>query len=381
MRFRRPSTRSRPTCRSASTTNACRPKFLLEKALEQVKELAEQKPEDSPLSPAAQEISGLDSGRRAGADQGEMLDAIGKEVLPAYQRFARFLEVSYIPAGRSEPGISALPDGAKYYQFLIRRTTTTDLTADQIHQIGLDEVKKDEAEMLAIAQKLGFQDLKSFRASLKTNPKAEARLSRRVAGRLSRLSDARCRPSCRSSSAVCPRRRSRLSPVPDYLEKTSAPAYYEPGTPDGSRPGRLLIDTYNATDRNLYSVEDIAYHEGIPGHHLQISIAQELTDIPEFRKYSATRRTPRAGGSTPSVWARMSASTRIPTPTTAAWKATSGAPSVSSSTPASTPNTGPASRWSITSTTTRPSTKPACRPRWIATSHGQARHWPTRSAS
>jgi uncharacterized protein (DUF885 family) len=74
-------------------------------------------------------------------------------------------------------------------------------------------------------------------------------------------------------------------PVPDYLEKTSAPAYYEAGTPDGSRPGRLFIDTYNATDRNLYAVESIAYHEGLPGHHLQISIAQELTDIPTFRKY------------------------------------------------------------------------------------------------
>ena len=100
-----------------------------------------------------------------------MLAAIRKEVLPAYLRFARFLEVSYVPAGRAEPGISALPDGAKYYAFLIRRTTTTDLTADRIHQIGLDEVKRDEAEMLAIAQKLGYQDLKSFRASLKTNPK------------------------------------------------------------------------------------------------------------------------------------------------------------------------------------------------------------------
>ena len=93
-----------------------------------------------------------------------------KEVLPAYVRFARFLEVSYIPAGRDLPGIAALPDGAKYYQFLIKRTTTTNLTAAQIHQIGLDEVGKDEAEMLAIAQKLGFKDLASFRASLKTNP-------------------------------------------------------------------------------------------------------------------------------------------------------------------------------------------------------------------
>ncbi len=74
--------------------------------------------------------------------------------------------------------------------------------------------------------------------------------------------------------------------MPDYLEKTSAPAYYEPGTPDGSRPGRIRIDTYNATQRNLYAVETIAYHEGIPGHHLQVSIARELEGIPEFRKFA-----------------------------------------------------------------------------------------------
>ena len=76
-----------------------------------------------------------------------------------------------------------------------------------------------------------------------------------------------------------------VAAVPDYLEKTSAPAYYEPGTPDGSRPGRIRIDTYDATQRNLYAVETIAYHEGIPGHHLQISISRELAGIPEFRKF------------------------------------------------------------------------------------------------
>ncbi|MGA2084516.1 MAG: DUF885 domain-containing protein, partial [Terracidiphilus sp.] len=82
-----------------------------------------------------------------------------------------------------------------------------------------------------------------------------------------------------------PRAKFEVVPVPDYLEKTSAPAYYQTGAPDGSRPGRLFIDTYNATDRNLDSVEAIAYHEGLPGHHLQFSIARELDDVPTFRKY------------------------------------------------------------------------------------------------
>ena len=260
------------------------PKYLLEKTLDQVKQLAGQKPEDSPLAlPLKKFPSSIPADDQARIRQ-ETLDAITKEVLPVYNRFARFLEVTYIPAGRAEPGISSLPDGAKYYAFLIRRTTTTDLTADQIHQIGLDEVKKDEAEMLVIAQKLGFHDLKSFTASLKTNPalhpaSAEALL-------------AAVRADLGPMQAKLPQLFGRLPKapfevvaVPGYLEKTSAPAYYESGTPDGSRPGRLFFDTYNATSRNLYQVEDVSYHEGIPGHHLQISIAQELTDIPTFRKY------------------------------------------------------------------------------------------------
>jgi uncharacterized protein (DUF885 family) len=261
------------------------PKSLLEKALEQVKGLASQKPEESPLAlPLKSFPAGIKAAERERI-KAEMLDAIGKEVLPAYLRFARFLEVSYIPAGREQPGISALPDGAKYYQFLIRQRTTTDLTAEQIHQIGLDEVKRDEAEMLVIAQKLGFADLKSFRASLKANPKLHP------ASREALL--AAYRGYLTPMQAKLPQLFGRLPKaafevvaVPDYLEKTSAPAYYEPGAPDGSRPGRLFIDNYDAADRNLYSVEVIAYHEGLPGHHLQISIAQELDGLPDFRKYS-----------------------------------------------------------------------------------------------
>ncbi len=261
------------------------PKYLLEKALEQVKGLASQKPEESPLAMPLKSFPANIKPADRERIKTEMLDAIAKEVLPAYARFARFLEVSYIPAGRAEPGISALPDGAKYYRFLIRQRTTTDLTAEQIHQIGLDEVKRDEAEMLVIAQKLGFADLKSFRASLKTNPKLHP------ASREALL--AAYRGYLGPMQAKLPQLFGRLPKaafevvaVPDYLEKTSAPAYYESGAPDGSRPGRLFIDTYNAADRNLYSVEMIAYHEGLPGHHLQISIAQELDGLPAFRKYS-----------------------------------------------------------------------------------------------
>ncbi len=260
------------------------PRYLLEKALDQVKELANQKPEDSPLALPIKKFPASVSAAEQTRIKTETLDAISKEVLPAYLRFARFLEVSYIPAGRMQPGIGALPDGARYYQYLIKRTTTTNLTAEQIHQIGLDEVQKDEAAMLAIAQKFGFQDLKSFRASLKTNPKMHPASADTLLDYY--------RATLKPMQAKLPDLFGRLPkapfevvPVPDYLEKTSAPAYYQPGSPDGKRPGRLFIDTYDATNRNLYAAEAIAYHEGIPGHHLQISISQELDGIPPFRKF------------------------------------------------------------------------------------------------
>lgn len=260
------------------------PKYLLEKALEQVNQLAAQKPEDSPLALPLKSFPASISAADQERIKTEMLGVIAKQVLPAYARLARFLQVTYIPAGRIEPGIGALPDGAKYYRFLVRQSTTTNLTPEQIHQIGLDEVKKDEAAMLVIAQQLGFKDLPTFRASLKTNPKlhpaSRDALLNAYKGYLAAM-----QTKLPELFGRLPKAKFEILPVPDFLEKTSAPAYYQGGTADGSRPGRLFIDLYNAEQRNLYSAEAIAYHEGLPGHHLQVSISHELEGIPEFRKF------------------------------------------------------------------------------------------------
>ena len=260
------------------------PKYLLVKTLDQTKQLANQKPEESPLALPLKSFPANISATEQARIKTEMLDAIAKEVLPAYLRFARFLEVSYIPACREQPGISALPDGAAYYKFLIHRTTTTDLTADQIHQIGLDEVKRDEDDMLVIAKKLGFADLASFRASLKANPKLKAASGDQLIAAYRGYVTA-MQARLPELFGRLPKARLEVVPVPPYLEKNMYPAYYEQGAPDGSRPGRLRVNTYNATDRNLYAVEATAYHEGLPGHHLQISIALELDDVATFRKY------------------------------------------------------------------------------------------------
>ncbi|MDE3200046.1 MAG: DUF885 domain-containing protein [Acidobacteriota bacterium] len=261
------------------------PKYLLEKVDAQVKTFLAEKPEDTPYALPLKHFPASIPAAEQQSIKSAMLDAIQHKVFPAYVRFGRFLEASYIPAGRTDPGLWALPDGQAYYQYLLDRTTTTQMTAEQIHQIGLEQVAKDEKEMLAIAQKLGFKDLATFRASLKDNPRlhptSRDQLLDAYRGYLSAM-----QAKLPELFGRLPKAKFEVVPVPAFLEKTSAPAYYEPGTADGSRPGRLFIDLYDPTQRNLYSVESIAYHEGLPGHHLQISIARELTDVPEFRKYS-----------------------------------------------------------------------------------------------
>jgi len=260
------------------------PKFLMAKALDQVKELAHQKPEDSPLAMPLKSFPATITAQQQADIKQAMLDAISKDVLPAYLRFQHFLEVTYVPAGREQPGISAISDGDKYYQFLIRRTTTTKLNAEQIHKIGVDEVAKDEAEMLVIAKQLGFKDLKSFEADVKTNPKVKPKSRDDILNAYRSYLDP-MKARLPELFGRLPKAPFEVAAVPEYLEKTSADAYYEAGTPDGSRPGRIRVDTYNFTDRSLVDVESTAYHEGLPGHHLQISIAQELEGVPEFRKF------------------------------------------------------------------------------------------------
>jgi len=262
------------------------PKYLLEKVVDQVKELATQKPEDSPLAAPLKKFPAGIPAPEQERIKAETLDAIQKEVLPAYQRFQRFLEVTYLPAGRTDPGIWAIPDGAKYYAFCIRRETTTDLTPDAIHQIGLDEVKRDEAEMLVIAKKQGFADLNSFQASLAANPKLHPASAEALLAVYRGYVDA-MRPKLPELFGHLPKAKLEVSSIPDYSAKSAPQAYYEQGAPDGSRPGKITVNLYNATERSLVDVEAIAYHEGIPGHHLQISIGEELEGVPEFRKYGS----------------------------------------------------------------------------------------------
>jgi uncharacterized protein (DUF885 family) len=261
------------------------PKYILQKVLAQVNAIANQKPEDTPF---AQPLKKFPAGISAAEQQRirtEVLDAIQKNVLPAYQRLARFLTKTYIPAGRTDPGIWAIPDGEKYYDFLVKQSTTTDLTPAQIHQIGLEQVAKDEAEMTEIAHNLGFKDLAALRASIPTNPKLHAQSPEQLLDLYKHYID-QMRPKLPELFNHLPKAKLVVKTVPTYMQQDQTQAYYEQGSADGKRPGAVYVNLYKYQDRLLTNVESVSYHEGIPGHHLQISIAQEMTGVPAFRRYT-----------------------------------------------------------------------------------------------
>jgi uncharacterized protein (DUF885 family) len=281
-----------PTVFSQNTTNMMLgidehrvpPAYLLEKVVTQAETLGTQKPADSPFARPLKKFPASISAADQKRVSEELLDAISTSVLPSYQRFARFLKAQYVPAGRKDPGAWSLPDGDTFYAFRVRQSTTTDKTPAEIHQIGLDEVKRDEAEML-VAKKLGYQDLKSFNAALKANPKDKPASKDALLDAYRRYI-AQMQPKLPSLFGTLPKAKFEVVPVPAYIEKDQAAAYYNPPSLDGKRPGRIYVNTYNAEQRPLSMVEAVAYHEGIPGHHLQIAIMHELTGLPEFRKES-----------------------------------------------------------------------------------------------
>ena len=261
------------------------PRLVMEQVVKQVEAISSAKAQDTPfLAPLKHFPAGISAEDRKRITK-DATDAWTQQVQIAYVRFGKFLITQYLPACRTEPGASALPDGDAYYAFRVRQSTTLKLSPDQIHQIGLDEVKRDEIEMLTIAKKLGFNDLKSFNASLKTNPKLHATSPDQllntyrgyIAGMQAKLPQI---------FGVLPKATLEIVKVPDYMAAQQSQAYYDGGTTDGKRPGRVYVNTYNYAQRGLENAEAVSYHEGVPGHHLQISIAQELTGLPEFRKHN-----------------------------------------------------------------------------------------------
>src|SRR5579862_9196713 len=207
-------------------------------------------------------------------------DAVNTDVLPAYKTFATFIRTEYAPQGRTTLSITSLTDGEKRYEHDIYARSTTHLTPDEIHQLGLREIDRIEAEMQVIAKKEGFPDLASFRASLKNNPKYIPTSSEQILDEF-RHYIAQMEPKLPELFTLLPKSPVTVEAIPEF--QASAMTHYVTGTPDGKRPGRVVVATSKFAERSLIDDEAIAYHEGIPGHHMQLSVQQQLQGLPKFR--------------------------------------------------------------------------------------------------
>jgi uncharacterized protein (DUF885 family) len=251
-------------------------KFLIEKLPAQCEGIVENDPFLLPAKKFPAEISAAD--RKLLTE--EMTNAVNKDVIPAYKAFAVFLRTEYAAHCRTTLSVTSLPDGQKRYENDIYARTTTRMTADEIHQIGLREIDRIEAEMTAIAKKEGFRDLASFRASLKTNPKYIPTSADQILNDF-RHYIAQMEPKLPQLFGLLPKSPVTVEAIPPF--QAAAATHYVTGTPDGKRPGRVVVATSDFAKRSLVNDEAIAYHEGVPGHHMQLSIQQRLEGLPKFR--------------------------------------------------------------------------------------------------
>lgn len=217
----------------------------------------------------------------------EAANALREKVVPAFTKLYDFMTKTYLPAARQSIGMSELPDGPAWYAFQARAQTTTDLTPPQIHDIGLAEVKRIRGEMDTVIAQTGFKgSLADFAKYIRTDPrffytnKDDLLNAFRVQAKL-------VDPELSRLFGKLPRLQYGIMAIPSYSEKSQTSAYYQPGSPEAGRPGYFNVNTYALNMRPKWEMEVLAFHESVPGHHLQIALAQEMPDMPEFRKHAS----------------------------------------------------------------------------------------------
>ncbi|MEO8496484.1 MAG: DUF885 domain-containing protein [Planctomycetota bacterium] len=213
-------------------------------------------------------------------------EAIVKHVVPSYQKFLQFMQDEYVPNCRGSIAASALPNGRDYYRHRVRLFTTLDVTPDEVHATGQREVQRIRAEMDQIIKRVGFEgDFAAFVAHLRKEPrfyaetpeqlmKETAFVLKKMDGQLPKL------------FKTLPRTPYGIREIPAYIAPKTTTAYYQQPSGDGSQAGFYYVNTYNLKSRALYEIEALSLHEAVPGHHLQLALQQELTDIPAFRRFS-----------------------------------------------------------------------------------------------
>ncbi len=260
------------------------PKVLMQRIPAQIRAQIVDAPEDSPFyRPLRRFEPSIPAGEQA-ALRAEAAGVIATDVVPAYRRFLQFFETEYLPATRESIAATDLPDGRAYYDFLASQFTTTDLTADRIHQIGLDEVARIRAEMEAVKAEVGFDgDLQAFFAHLRSDPKFFHDSPESLLEAYQAISK-RIDPELVKIARTIPRLPYGVRPIPDNLAPDTTTAYYMPGAVDGSRAGYYYVNLYRPEVRPTWEMMALSLHEAVPGHHFQFARGLELPDVPTFRR-------------------------------------------------------------------------------------------------
>ncbi|MGA3325709.1 MAG: DUF885 domain-containing protein [Terriglobia bacterium] len=262
------------------------PRYLLEKTVLQAQDIAGKSAQDSPFTqPTRKFPAGISEAERKPLREA-IFAAVTQEISPAYARLAEFLRTEYAPQGRTEYGVWALPDGEARYRLDVKQMTTTDMSPEAIHQLGLKQVAEIEAEMLKLARQQGYNDLPSFNEHIRKGAQFYGSSGEQLLGLYKHYAD-QMYAKLPQLFGRLPKNKLEVIPMEAFRAANAVPADYSIGAGDGSRPGRINVNEYDPRHRLLLNVEAIAYHEGIPGHHLQFSIAQEQTDLPNFRRFSS----------------------------------------------------------------------------------------------
>jgi uncharacterized protein (DUF885 family) len=262
--------------RQGEKDNLMPPKFLLEKLPGQCEGIIAANPFLRPTKKFPSEFSERDKKRLTG----EITKAVNDDVFPAYRNFADFLRTEYAPKGRTALSVESLADGKSRYAEAVKTMTTMNITPAEIHEIGLKEVARVTDEMTKLARNNGYKDLASFREAINTDPKWKPTSEQQILDDYKKYIH-QMEPKLSELFGLLPKSPVTVEPIPDFAK--AAATHYVQGTPDGKRPGRVVVAVSNPTTRTLIDDEAVAYHEGVPGHHLQISIAQTLEGLPKFR--------------------------------------------------------------------------------------------------
>lgn len=223
------------------------------------------------------------------ADQTRLRTAYAKfireQLIPAHARLRDFIKTDYLPKARESVGLGQMPGGPAYYRYLVAQTTTTDMTPEAIHALGLSEVNRIHAEMVKVKAQVGFKGtLAQFFEYMRTDPKFAPKSATAMRDEFFAI-DKRLSATIPRDFDTIPKSPLEIRPVPAYKEKTEAGGSYQQGTPDGSRPGVFFYNSYDLPSRSTWGYETLFLHEGRPGHHFQISLAQENTQLPAFQKF------------------------------------------------------------------------------------------------